>query len=273
MSSRDPTPWLKSTAESVRASRSSNIPTTNIDSSFLTSKIITVLAGPSRVPYHVHHDVLCVRSSHCQIALEGPFAEAQSGEMAFPEEDPDTIKLFLHWVYHLALPRCNYPTDLQTYISLMSFAHSILLEELQNTCMDSIRAAFREEQPQGEETRTVVCGKDLAMAYETTADLPKLRFFLCFQLALQLTTDRTSADRGWMDEELTGLLQQGGDLAVHLPKMLVYCSGLIPFPSAKWAENEGNSHFGRSRALSLLFRSFYHLMLELIADLGGRIHG
>ena len=193
--------------------------------------------------------------------------------MAFPEEDPDTIKLFLHWVYHLALPRCNYPTDLQTYISLMSFAHSILLEELQNTCMDSIRAAFREEQPQGEETRTVVCGKDLAMAYETTADLPKLRFFLCFQLALQLTTDRTSADRGWMDEELTGLLQQGGDLAVHLPEMLVYCSGLIPFPSAKWAENEGNSHFGRSRALSLLFRSFYHLMLELIADLGGRIHG
>ena len=213
--------------------------------------MVTVLAGPSRVPYHVHHDVLCARSAHCQIALEGPFAEAQSGEMTFPEEDPDTIKLFLHWVYHLALPRCHYPVDLQTYISLMSFAHSILLEELQNTCMDSIRAAFREQQLlQGQETSTA-CGKDLAMAYETTAELPKLRFFLCFQVALQLTTDRTSADRGWMDEELTSLLQQGGDLAVHLPKMLVYCSGLIPFPSPNWAENETHSHFGRLLALSL----------------------
>ena len=139
--------------------------------------------------------------------------------MAFPEEDPNTIKLFLHWVYHLSLPRCNYPTDLQTYISLMSFAQSILLEELQNTCMDSIRAAFREQQPlQGLETRTVVCGKDLAMAYETTAELPKLRFFLCFQLALKLTTDRTSADRGWMDEELNSLYSKVGSWRCICPK-------------------------------------------------------
>ncbi|CAO1600423.1 MAG: hypothetical protein LQ349_007059 [Xanthoria aureola] len=212
--------------------------------------MVTVLAGPSRVPYHVHHDVLCARSAHCQIALEGPFAEAQSGEMTFPEEDPDTIKLFLHWVYHLALPRCHYPVDLQTYISLMSFAHSILLEELQNTCMDSIRAAFR-EQSQGRETRTVG-GEELAMAYETTAELPKLRFFVCFQAALQRTLNRSAADvGGWMDEELTNLLQQGGDLAVQLPKLLVYCTGLIPFPSANWAENERYSHYGMSRARAL----------------------
>ncbi|KAL8848082.1 MAG: hypothetical protein Q9221_006884 [Calogaya cf. arnoldii] len=79
----------------------------------------------------------------------------------------------------------------------------ILLEELQNACMDSIRAAFSKTQDWDAPT---ICGKDLSLAYDTTPELPKLRFFMCFQAALQLTTRSQSDDSDWMDEQLTQLL-------------------------------------------------------------------
>lgn len=205
--------------------------------------MVTVLAGPDRVPYHVHHDVLCNRSAHCRAALQGPFTEAQSGQIAFPEEQPYTIKLFLHWVYQLNLPPCRNPVDLQHNISLMSFARSILLEELQNACMDSIRTAFRNKS-QDREAPTI-CGKDLSLAYETTPELRKLRFFMCFQAALQLTTKVQSENSDWMDEHLAQLLEQGGDLVLDLPKLLVYCSGLRLSTSNGWPpETERNPHSG-----------------------------
>ena len=80
----------------------------------------------------------------------------------------------------------------------MSFAHSILLEELQNACMDSIRLAFNTKTKEGELHR--IGAKDLNLAYETTPELRKFQFFMCFQLALQVTLHHHRDDPDWMDE-------------------------------------------------------------------------
>ncbi|KAL8991447.1 MAG: hypothetical protein Q9169_007867 [Polycauliona sp. 2 TL-2023] len=190
----------------------------------LTSKMVVVLAGPNREPYYVHHAILSERSAHCRAALQGPFTEAQSSQIAFPDEQPYVIKLFLHWVYHFSLPHCHYPMDVHRYVALMSFSRSILLEDLQNTCMDSIREAFREKLL--DQKASGISGKDLSLAYETTPELHKLRFFMCLQAALHLVTKVKGEDEEWMDEQLSQLLEQGGDLALDLPKLLVYCSSL-----------------------------------------------
>ncbi|KAL8665870.1 MAG: hypothetical protein Q9168_007614 [Polycauliona sp. 1 TL-2023] len=197
----------------------------------LTSKMVIVFAGHTREPYHVHHAILCERSAHCRAALEGPFTEAQSGQIAFPDEEPYTIKLFLHWVYHLFLPPCDYRKGFQPYVRLMSFARSILLEDLQNAGMDAIRVAFCKHSQ--DPNAPTVDGKDMWLAYGTTPELRKLRFFMCFHTALQLTSKEQSDNGGeWMDVVLTRLLERGGDLAVDLPRLLVYCSGLKAAPAS-----------------------------------------
>ncbi|KAL8887935.1 MAG: hypothetical protein Q9192_006254 [Flavoplaca navasiana] len=206
-------------------------------SSLLTSKRITVLAGPDNIPFDVHHDVLCERSAHFRAALQSPFTEAHSGRIAFPDQ------LFLHWVYTLNLPACQYPTDLQPYVALMRFAHSILLEELQNACMDFIRLAFNTKTKEGELLHRIGA-KDLDLAYETTPELRKFQFFMCFQAALQVTLNGHRDDAGWMDEQLTQLLEQGGDLAVDLPKLLVHCSALRPSLSSSVMFNGPNWRLG-----------------------------
>lgn len=130
--------------------------------------------------------------------------------------------------------------DLQRYVTLMSFARSILLEELQNACMDSIRLAFSAKT--GDRELPKVCGKDLHLAYDMS-ELRKLRFFMCFQAALQIIINH-HCDAGWMDEQLTQVLEQGGDLAVDLPKLLVYCSALKPLISSVGRSAEGDWRLG-----------------------------
>lgn len=212
--------------------------------------MITVLAGPDNVPFNVYHDILCERSAHFRTALQSPFTEAHSGRIAFPDEQPYTIKLFLHWVYTLNLPACQYPTDLQSYVALMSFARSILLEELQNACMDSIRLAFTTMTKEGELHR--IGAKDLVLAYETP-ELRKFQFFMCFEAALQVTSNHHRDDSGWMDEQLTQLLEQGGDLAVDLPKLLVHCSAFRPSNSSGMSFTGPNWRLGTPMLESACF--------------------
>ncbi|KAL9630938.1 MAG: hypothetical protein Q9204_004468 [Flavoplaca sp. TL-2023a] len=95
-------------------------PRFNSTAELLTSKRITIHVGPDNVPFDVHHDVLCERSAHFRAALQSPFTEAHSDRIAFPDQQPYTIKLFPHWVYTLHLPARQYPTDLQPYTWIKS---------------------------------------------------------------------------------------------------------------------------------------------------------
>ncbi|KAL8731021.1 MAG: hypothetical protein Q9166_003672 [cf. Caloplaca sp. 2 TL-2023] len=199
-------------------------------SELLSGPMVTILVGRNRTPYLVHREVLCNRSAHFRAALQGQFKEAQTRQIEFLEEHEYTFKLFLHWVYTLVVPSCG-RDGLSHYISLICFARSILLEELHNGCIDKIRELLQLRSQSKDEL--VVPTKELSLVYEAMPELPKLRFLVCLEAALEYTSKAQIGVSDWMDPGLTQLLEQGGDLASDLPKLLVYCNTTRSAPSSQ----------------------------------------
>ncbi|KAL8641077.1 MAG: hypothetical protein Q9226_008677 [Calogaya cf. arnoldii] len=108
--------------------------------------------------------------------------------------------------------------------ALMSFARIILLEELQNHCMDAIRGYFRLRRAQ--QAIRIVTAEVVALAYDTVPELPELRLQVCLEAALQLRCKdiKELTDSADQDRDLFELVEQGGDFASTFTRLLLYHS-------------------------------------------------
>lgn len=66
--------------------------------SFLYDSLVVVLVGPESQRFDLHKGLICARSDFFRAALNGHFKEAE-GKIELPEQDPETFKYFVNWLY------------------------------------------------------------------------------------------------------------------------------------------------------------------------------
>ena len=59
---------------------------------------VTVLVGPTKSPFYVHHTILCDSSHFFKNAFESS-SETQTQEIALPEVDTNIFETFVGWLY------------------------------------------------------------------------------------------------------------------------------------------------------------------------------
>lgn len=71
------------------------------------ASFVRILVGTNRKPFHVYEKLAAHYSSYFQGMLAGPCIEAQSKEVVWEDEDPETVTYFIAWLYfqEVDLPR------------------------------------------------------------------------------------------------------------------------------------------------------------------------
>jgi hypothetical protein len=62
------------------------------------------VVGPNEDKFVVHLDLLVFYSPYFSAALIGGFREAETKVITLKDEDPNIVKSFIHWLYHLHFP-------------------------------------------------------------------------------------------------------------------------------------------------------------------------
>ncbi|KAL9613888.1 MAG: hypothetical protein Q9204_008866, partial [Flavoplaca sp. TL-2023a] len=172
--------------------------------------------------FTLHRDLVCDRSSHFRAALLGQFEEASTGIIEFPDLEDSVFKMFILWIYGSHIEKLSSHDDLNRCIALMCFARTILLEELHNDCMDTIRKYFRART--SVKANPPVTAIHICLAYHTVPELPTLRLFVCLEAALHMRFKSMKELTNGTDGGIFHQVEQGGDFAVDFTKMLVYQS-------------------------------------------------
>ncbi|TKA62793.1 hypothetical protein B0A55_09411 [Friedmanniomyces simplex] len=63
------------------------------------SGTVTILAGAGETAFEVHKDIICQRSDFFVAACSKTWAEGTEGAIRLPTVEPDTVKLYIHWIY------------------------------------------------------------------------------------------------------------------------------------------------------------------------------
>lgn len=61
--------------------------------------MVVLKVGPERTEFRVHRGLLCQSSPYFRAALEGDFKEAETQIIEWPEEKPETVRIFQLWLY------------------------------------------------------------------------------------------------------------------------------------------------------------------------------
>ncbi|KAL8950513.1 MAG: hypothetical protein Q9222_003452 [Ikaeria aurantiellina] len=188
----------------------------------LTGELITVIVGEKRKEYRIHHDLICYRSDYFRAAFMWEYQEASSGELKFLQEEESTFDLFVVWLYGADFTTPKALSKLKPYISLLEFARTILLEELCDDIIHLIRRYYYLKSSRPID-RTVhvdlpVTSEDLSYFYDHPVGF-RLRVCLCLQAALQAYQPNVTPP---INPYLADLLEQGGELASHYPKLVLY---------------------------------------------------
>lgn len=71
--------------------------------------IVNLLVGDTETSFHVHKTLLCDASTFFKATFSSQFKEATKNSMKLPEDDLDTFKRFLSWLYtkKYALSACG----------------------------------------------------------------------------------------------------------------------------------------------------------------------
>lgn len=111
-----------------------------IHRSFSLSEVITVVVGTRKTAFRVHKDLLCNASKYFQACLNNPqYAEAASGVVDLPEEQPGVVERFIEWLYTQRYDGADLPQLDFDY----KFATTRLADTYANAIMDATRTYYR----------------------------------------------------------------------------------------------------------------------------------
>ncbi|KAL9630939.1 MAG: hypothetical protein Q9204_004469 [Flavoplaca sp. TL-2023a] len=193
---------------------------------FLTGSIVTLVVGPNHKAYHVHHGLLCDRSSYFRAALQGQFQEAQANRIEFPEEDETTFEIFIRWLYGSKFEVATTSAGLQQAVTVMGFARRIVLLELHNDFIDAVRYryGYRLQTVEGKPTTQIVTVDALSLVYHAVPKQTQLRFCFCLEFALAISKKIQHREPDWMSPALRQLLEEPGEFAADFVSLLIYCN-------------------------------------------------
>lgn len=141
---------------------------------------MTVLVGPTEVTWRLHENLLSSTSDFFRSAFNSGFRESIEDRLTLPEDDPQAFELFVRWMYARALnpPTTSFTSSssdgvtaatatasataavgqrslplptlggaaaptIQTYLRLYVLACKLLVEELENACVDAASGYYR----------------------------------------------------------------------------------------------------------------------------------
>lgn len=127
-----------------------------------SDRVVTVLVGPSEVQWRLHENLLSGISDFFRSAFNSGFQESIEDKLTMPEDDPHSFELFVRWLYIRALTPSavsNSTTSahvmlgkdftggsstacIQDYLKLYVLASKVLVEELENACVDMAHAFY-----------------------------------------------------------------------------------------------------------------------------------
>jgi hypothetical protein len=84
---------------------------------------ITVYVGPKRHEFKIHKLLVCTKSPYFDKCFNGNFAEAETAECCFPEDDSSAFEIFMNYLYTGQVPKdCSRITGSErTDTALVSF--------------------------------------------------------------------------------------------------------------------------------------------------------
>src|SRR5256885_15260721 len=111
--------------------------------SFASSKVITVLVGPSKASYTIHKDLLCAHSPFFEKCLKSSFLEKAKDQVELPEDAPEVFEHFINWIYREDVFELTSETAMELAIRTYVFADKLCMPAFKNKLMTKIRAYHR----------------------------------------------------------------------------------------------------------------------------------
>lgn len=132
-----------------------------------SDRVVTILVGPHETKWCLHENLLSGASEFFKSAFNSGFKESLEGKITMPEDDPHAFELFVRWLYTRALmpeavkpPAATAATTtasallgrhfpggaaaacIQDYLHLYVLASKLLIEDLENACVDMAHAYY-----------------------------------------------------------------------------------------------------------------------------------
>lgn len=159
-------------------------------------EVITVLVGSVKRKFLVH-TTLMRRSPFFDACLSVPMKESQEGVVKLPEDDPNAFRELTYWLYHgkfehdlTGASQATTKKSVQTTTALSDkvitriktylLAKKMMMEELQNSAVDSLHAVYKSAFP-GPDT--------IAFVYDNLEADDLLRSYIIRRLVFNITRE------------------------------------------------------------------------------------
>jgi hypothetical protein len=202
--------------------------------SLLGTEMVDLYVEPENHHFRVHKDLLCAKVHYFSKMFTGNFIEAKEKFGTFPEDDVDSFKALLSWVYQGKLPPMNYVKVGRNIIkpwnefSFYCLADKLNLTELMDQAMDMfLGGIFVKFWPNPE---------PMAEAYSTAP--PMWQKLLCHIFAFCLVRiDLAKCPPAiWNVDNFAEILESHGDLLRDVLALLNKKTGMITNPAHSGCE-------------------------------------
>jgi hypothetical protein len=106
---------------------------------FKSSKIVTILVGPSKASYTFHKDLLCAHSPFFEKCLSSSLLDGRKDRIELPEDLPEVFENFIDWTYREDLVEPTDQPSLQLAIHTYVFADKLRMPAFKNCVVTKIR--------------------------------------------------------------------------------------------------------------------------------------
>lgn len=177
---------------------------------YMSDNMVNIYIGDERKKFRLHRDLLCERSEFFKASFEGHFKEAETQELALPEDTMESFELLVGWLYGAPLVSIPSEASLPAYLDLVVLAKKLCLEHLQNETMDHILESYRGSLPS-------VTAHTIRRLYEkTSAKDPLRRLVLGFEAWKAVSEEITVFDQS----KYQHFLEVGGEIAIDFTSWL-----------------------------------------------------
>lgn len=177
----------------------------------ISDHMVDIYVGTERKKFRLHRDLLCDRSDYLRAYFMGSIEEAKDNEIFLPEDDVESFKLFVDWLYGAPLQNisADHDTPEKPYIGLVFLARKLCLEHLQNEAMNHILEFHR--------TNPDSIGYQLLYhIYQNTSDQDHIRSYWVALAAYVIACKQVAA----LTADDQRLIWGGGDIAVDFTHWL-----------------------------------------------------